>query len=230
MEYTNPLMIDTEKAVSLIKKIRKQEIFDADDLNTTDKFLLISLLCPQVEKKVINSSKSNYGKLKEGSLGKELPNAICGVFLESLWWEVYGTYSQQYLTEQSETTRFNASVRKRFRRYLKTMWEKGDELVEREEELEERMSQKGLIRKDLHEEQVEALTKQITQMREDHAKEMERQKFSFEVKMNREHKEAKRWESLYKDFENARNMPNYEPEPEPDEGVPPFFGDDSDSS
>ena len=77
--------INTQKIVEMCERLRRNEVRDPDHMANVDKYGLISLLCPQVDAKVIKAAKSNASRLKPGNLMFHLVSLVPRLFLESLF-------------------------------------------------------------------------------------------------------------------------------------------------
>jgi len=197
MEYVNPVALDEQTCLKIIQKIHKRKIINADDLTAADMFRLTQALCPHIDKAVITNGKSNYSKLKEGTLAKEYPRALCQVFLECIWWETHGSWSHDDFTARPAHSRGFYSERKRLRSFLKSQDDRYDEMALAEQEFENKLESNNLMSKSEHFHEMDAKDKIIEQLQEQHEKEMSRMKFTLDKQINTLTMDRNRFRTLY---------------------------------
>lgn len=107
----NPSMMDKDRICKFLSKIEKKEILDASEMSISDRYLVCSILSPELEKEW-NQQKKNYNKLKDGTLSKIAPTLIAQMFLNTIWWETYGTDSFEYNEKINERMRLMKSIKR----------------------------------------------------------------------------------------------------------------------
>jgi len=107
----NPSMMDKDRICKFLSKIEKKEILDASQMSISDRYLVCSILSPELEKEW-NQQKKNYNKLKDGTLSKTAPTLISQMFLNTIWWETYGADSFEYNEKLNERMRLMKSIKR----------------------------------------------------------------------------------------------------------------------
>jgi len=150
MEYNNPVMLNNADCFKVIEKIRQKNIYDCTELKPGEMFKLVKHLAPGIDSKALDNQQRNYARAKEDSHLKLYPQIITQMFMDSLWWEQQGHWSTDKHFDINPESRYSASSRKRFRRVLKSVDDKLEEVYEAQEELENSMKQKNMISKEEH--------------------------------------------------------------------------------
>lgn len=196
MEYNNPVMLNNEDCLKVIEKIRQKNIYDASELKPGDMFKLVKHLAPGIDPKALDNQQRNYARAKEDSHLKLYPQIITQMFMDSLWWENKGHWSTENHFNINPESRYSASARKRFRRVLKSVDDKLEEVYNEQEELENSMKQKNMISKAEHLEKIDEKDLVIKELKEDAERDLDRLKFKLNCLESKLKCERERYDRL----------------------------------
>lgn len=195
MEYNNPVMLNDADCLKVMQKIRQKNIYDTG-LNVSDMFKLVKHLAPGIDEKSLVSQQKNYSRAKDNTLTKLYPQIITQMFLDSLWWEQQGHWSTENHFDINPESRYSASSRKRFRRVLKSVDEKLEDIYEAQDELENSMKQKNMISKAEHLEKIDEKDLVIKELKEDLERKEDRLKFKLNCLESKLKCERERYDRL----------------------------------
>lgn len=144
-DFTTPVLMSDleERVLKLVRKIQKKEIKSHNELTKKDHYLLLEMVAGTDEslKKKIKNQYLNHPRLKDDTLCKKMPELFAEMFFTILFWEMYGSDSEEYFQSSSETTRNIKVWSRRFPRTLK-------EMKAMEHEIDAMMEDKGVVREE----------------------------------------------------------------------------------
>ena len=161
MEF--PIMSSDEKITKMLKWIKANKKFEFDGEMKKDMvWTLLDCLIPSdissEAEKQMSSLRTNYARKFDRATGKAtksegvLIEMIWKVFLDGIWWETFGTDSEEGYLSQGDTMRIHKSISRRLtsvRKEIKDLERQNDSIME----------EKGLMTKG----EVEVLMKDLKQ-------------------------------------------------------------------
>lgn len=147
----NPVMSQDENIINMLKTIRHAQVFKFDyEMKKQMVWDLIESLYPEnmspEGKKQMNSLKSNYSKKFSKETREPIKSEgiliemVWNIFLNGIWWEMWGSDSEKYYLDNGEAMRYMKSLSRRFK-------SKNQEVKKLENKIEEVMEEKGLVTK-----------------------------------------------------------------------------------
>ena len=140
----NPTMSSDDKIVKMLKTLRVNNQFDFDfEMRKDTVWTLLDCLMPAdispEAQKQMNSLRTNYKKKYDPTTMKAtksegvLIEMIWKVFLDGIWWETFGTDSEEVYLSQSETMRVHKSINRRLvnvRKEIKALERQNEKIME----------------------------------------------------------------------------------------------------